>query len=226
MIDLTTLLQSDESETLEFKEQWGDAALEALAAFANTSGGTLLIGVTDKGQVAGWKGNDKQLQTIVNQVEAVLRIQPSLTVQPHEGTNVLVIRTTNSSIPVACRGHYYRHVGNTTRLISPQELGHFFVVRSGVKWDGIAGDYSINEIDEDSVRRFVRMARERLPFAQEDGPVESILEKLQLLQDGKLTRGAILLFGKNPQHHFLMAQIHMGRLADSKTRSPLSTTNS
>jgi predicted HTH transcriptional regulator len=38
MIDdrsISAFLQSGEGETLEFKEQWNDAALEALAAFAN-----------------------------------------------------------------------------------------------------------------------------------------------------------------------------------------------
>lgn len=189
MIDLTTLLQSSEGETLEFKEQWGDAALETLAAFANTSGGTLLVGITDKGQVVGWQGTDKQLQAIVNQVESGLHVQPSLTVQPYQGANVLVVQTTASPIPVACRGHYYRRVGNTTRQIAPQELGHFFVAKLGVKWDGIAGDYSIDEIDEQTVRHFSRIANKRLPYLNEDQPIQTVLEKLDLIQKGKLTRG-------------------------------------
>ncbi|BCX05870.1 MAG: hypothetical protein KatS3mg053_3808 [Candidatus Roseilinea sp.] len=34
-----------EGETVEFKRQWTDRALEDLTAFANTQGGTLLVGV-------------------------------------------------------------------------------------------------------------------------------------------------------------------------------------
>jgi len=36
---------STESQTLEFKRQWTDRALEDLAAFANTAGVTLLLGI-------------------------------------------------------------------------------------------------------------------------------------------------------------------------------------
>jgi len=40
-----------EGEEVEFKQQWTDRALKDLAAFANTRGGTLLIGVRMDGQV-------------------------------------------------------------------------------------------------------------------------------------------------------------------------------
>lgn len=48
-------------------------------------------------------------------------------------------------------------------------------------------------------------------------PVESLLDKLGLLQDGRPTRGAILLFGTDPQRRFPAAQIHMGRFKDGIT---------
>ena len=42
-----------EGEEVEFKRQWTDQALEDLAAFANTRGGTVFVGVDDDGQVVG-----------------------------------------------------------------------------------------------------------------------------------------------------------------------------
>jgi ATP-dependent DNA helicase RecG len=47
--DIDTLVQSGESETIEFKVQWTESVLETAAAFANTRGGTLLVGVDDDG---------------------------------------------------------------------------------------------------------------------------------------------------------------------------------
>ncbi len=61
------------------------------------------------------------------------------------------------------------------------------------------------------------MARLRLPQATDDEPVESVLRKLDLIQDGKLTRAAVLLFGKNPQQRFVTAEIHMGRFKEPLT---------
>jgi ATP-dependent DNA helicase RecG len=48
-VDLLDLLKRPEGKTLEFKRDLSspDGALRTLVAFANTSGGTLLIGVED-----------------------------------------------------------------------------------------------------------------------------------------------------------------------------------
>ena len=64
---------------------------------------------------------------------------------------------------------------------------------------------------------FSNLQRAGLPFAKDDESVETILQKLGLIRDGKVTRGAVLLFGKNPQALFTSAQIHMGRFKDDIT---------
>jgi len=48
-----------EGQTLEFKRQWTDRALEDLAAFANTKGGTLLLGIRDDGEIVGAIADDR-----------------------------------------------------------------------------------------------------------------------------------------------------------------------
>ena len=217
MDSLIELFQSGESETLEFKETWGEATLKTIAAFANTRGGILLVGVDNRGQATGWQGADRELQAIVNQIADGLRIQPQITVESLEGHPVLRVQGTPSAVPIAYQGRYYRRVGNTTREISLDELGRFFVARLGVKWDGIPEACSLEELDEETLRRFVQMAQARLPYLSAQEPTESLLRKLELLEDGRPTRGAMLLFGVNPQRYFLMAEIHMGRFKDGIT---------
>lgn len=51
--ELETLIRQGESETVEFKENFDADATEAVAAFANTRGGTLLVGVRDDGTIRG-----------------------------------------------------------------------------------------------------------------------------------------------------------------------------
>src|SRR3972149_530333 len=109
MIDLTTLLKTGESETLEFKERWNEAALEAVAAFANTQGGILLVGVNNKGKVVDWQGRGKQLRSITDEITA-LRIHPSITEQEHGGHKVLMVQVAKAPMYVACHGRYYRRV--------------------------------------------------------------------------------------------------------------------
>ena len=39
-----------ESEKIDYKEKFGDNTLKALCAFANTDGGTVVVGVLDDGE--------------------------------------------------------------------------------------------------------------------------------------------------------------------------------
>ena len=210
--ELDTWLQAGEGEQLEFKLQWSDSALETLAAFANSHGGTLLIGVSDNGQVSGWNGNDKELRAIVDQITDGLRLEPQIQIIMDPRGRVLCISVAAVGLPIALRGRYYQRLGNTTRQLSPETLGRLFIEKSGASWDKQPTDASLGEIDPTAVQRFLRLAHERLPGANENEPLDSVLRKLDLLTDDRLRRGALLLFGRRPQTDFHMAYVHMGRL--------------
>lgn len=50
---LKELIHQGESQTVECKENFDNEAIETAVAFANTKGGDILIGVSDKRQVKG-----------------------------------------------------------------------------------------------------------------------------------------------------------------------------
>ena len=89
MNTITKLIQQGESETLEFKEQWNEHGLEAVASFVNTKGGTLLVGVKDNKTVLGWGGGDRDLQIIINQIVEILGIHPEISIQIEQNKPVL-----------------------------------------------------------------------------------------------------------------------------------------
>jgi len=47
------LISEGESQFLELKREFNEGVLKTISAFANTGGGTLLIGVSDKKEVIG-----------------------------------------------------------------------------------------------------------------------------------------------------------------------------
>jgi len=50
---LREIIEKGESETVEFKENFDKEAIETVGAIANTKGGMILVGVSDKGKIIG-----------------------------------------------------------------------------------------------------------------------------------------------------------------------------
>jgi len=218
MSDIQELLRAGESETVEFKEAWSNACLKTIAAFANTSGGTLLVGVNDATQIVGWRGDDREQQAIATRIGNKIPIQPSLTIQDTEGTPVLLIRVDEAQgMAVPYESRYYRRVGCTTQEVPPEQLGQFLLDRTDQSWDALPCDAAFDEIDEQAVHRFCRRAANRLPNVSDDEPFRSVLQKLGLVSQDRLTNAAVLLFGAHPQRRFIAANVHMGRFKDGIT---------
>jgi predicted HTH transcriptional regulator len=72
-IDLSQLNRQSESETLELKESFDSKALETVGAFANASGGAILIGVADDGQVRGIQLGHNTLDEWAQKMQAKLQ---------------------------------------------------------------------------------------------------------------------------------------------------------
>lgn len=78
--DIKQLLVDPEKEQLEFKETTGqlDRGMETLYAFLNSKGGTVLFGITDKGQIIGQDVSDGTKRSIA---QAINRLEPIAAVQ-------------------------------------------------------------------------------------------------------------------------------------------------
>jgi len=198
-----------ESEHLELKERWTDRALEDLAAFANTNGGKLLIGVRDDSTVIGTKADDCELQRLANLITSRLGITPSLSVIDLEGHKVIEIEVNPARGLIPCKGRYLRRVGSTNRDFTPQELARHALKLSGESWDGLPSPWHFDQVEPQAIANFVRAAKGRLPHADPDQP-ERLLRNLGLLQGECLTNGGVLLFARQPQRLFPTAQVRIG----------------
>jgi len=90
---------------------------------------------------------------------------------------------------------------------------------SGRPWDSITGGFSLKEIDPETIRHFISLAvdKNRLTDVSLKESPEVVFKKLELIADGKLTNGVVLLFGKNPQKHFINLCIRIGRFKTETT---------
>ncbi|NIA12377.1 MAG: AAA family ATPase [Nitrospiraceae bacterium] len=198
-----------ESEILEFKRQWTDKALEDLAAFANTAGGTVLVGVRDDREVVGVKIDDREIQRIANLITSHLGLTPSIGLREVQGRRVLEIRVEPSRGIVSYGGRYLKRVGTTNRDMTQEELGRLILERSGMTWDGLPSEWTLKEADPEALAHFARLARPKLPHLDPENP-EQTLQNLELLSNGRLKNAGVLLFGKRPQRLFPQAQVRIG----------------
>ncbi len=209
-----------EGQQLELKRQWSDRATEDLAAFANTDGGRLLLGIEDSGRVIGFVGDDAEVQKIANLIHSRLGLTPRIYVQEINHLPVLVIEVEPAQGVIPCNGRYLFRVGSTNRDFTPQELANHIVRRSGQTWDSLSSAWGMERCDFQTIETFVSMAKPRLPQADASAP-ELLLQNLGVLHKGKLTNAGVLLFTSRPQDYFSQAMLRVGTF-----RSPIDIVDS
>jgi ATP-dependent DNA helicase RecG len=217
MLETFNIIKEGENTKVEFKEKMNDSAYKTLSAFANTDGGILLCGVSDNGIITGTDCSNENIRDIIGKIVSTMGINPSVNSVEDGEKRVLKIEIGRSGQPVSYRGKYYKRVGNTTREMQGEELVTFFQQWSN--WDTLTGEYNIDEIDESTVNTFIKtgLNNGRLKHIDENGSLNDKLQQLGVLKKGKLTNAAIILFGKNPQEHFINAIVRIVRFKNDTT---------
>ena len=205
-----------EGETLGFRESWTAGALEDLAALSNHLGGILRVGVRSDGKVTGYGGGEDDVRRIAGQIVEVLGITPSILMQEIEGKPVLEVRVAPALLPVALKGRYLVRSADSNRESTPEALARRVMKRLGQTWDVQPSERTINDTDQKAIKRFLKLARERLSHLEDNETSERLLEHLDLFfRKDSLTHAGVLLFGNQPQRAFPSAQIHFGRFGDA-----------
>ena len=201
-----------ESQTVEFKESWRDENLKSLCAFANTEGGRLIVGIDNDGNVVGIKNSKKLLEDLPNKINDILGIVPDIKLSRKQNKEIITIKTDYSYAPVSYHGKFYIRSGSTNQELKGKELTKFMLSKSGKDWEEyIESNSSGDDINAETVEMFKRIAAKRLSLIKQEKDNHVLLEKLNLIEDGKLKRAGILLFGKNPKKYFTGAYIKVGK---------------
>ncbi len=210
--DYKHIISSDEHRTLELKKTTGELidGMHTACAFLNTDGGWLIFGVTPTSlKIVGQQVTDNTQREIAN---ALSKLEPAVNIfvdyveVPNSKGNKLICMHfdgyTFGSRPYTYDGRPYYKVESTTKIM-PREMFEERLRMSRpafYSWEQqIASGLSIKDLSEQRIRGAIRLGVEggRINPSAMTEPIEIVLDKLQLLSDGKPNNGALALFGTN-----------------------------
>ena len=202
-----------EQQNIEYKQSWHDDYLKWVCGFANAIGGTIYIGKDDSGKVVHLKDFQVLMETLPNKIRDLLGIVCDVNLLEEEQCKYIEIKVNPYTVPVSLRGRYYYRSGSTKLELTGVELNEFLLKKAGRTWDDVIEEgATIADIDEKSLFQFVQDGHEsgRMPETIGLSTFE-LLDKLRLLNDGKIKRAALILFGKDPNRFYPNIQVKIGR---------------
>ena len=225
--NLKQRITQGENTTTEFKENFDQEVIETTVAFANTHGGVIFIGVSDKGEIRGITIGKETLSDVSNRIAQAT--EPRVIVEVEsvavEGQSVLLVHIAETSIkPISVRGRCYKRVGNSNRVMSPQEIAQMHLDAMGQSWDQLSVTRAgIDDIADKKVEWYLtRRETTRNVAKPQDMSLTALLRNIDGLSDEEIpTHAGILFFGKYPQRFFQNAQLRVVRFKGTSVTHPV-----
>ncbi|MBA7573875.1 hypothetical protein ES708_15676 [subsurface metagenome] len=182
-------------------------------AFANTKGGKVIVGVDSKGHVTGVEVSPETVQRYLNDIKVATYPQIMPNVDEHEidGKTVLVFEISEYPVkPISFKNRYYKRVKNSNHLLSLDEIVDLQQQSLSISYDACPLKENLSSLDNVLLERFIETTNSRGRINLQDDLLTN-LTKLKLVQTGKPTLAAMLLFGN---HGY---SIHIGRFKSEDT---------
>lgn len=208
---IKSIVSSGEGFNAEFKVSLPTnlkGITEEVCAFANASGGVLLIGVDDKNVIQGVNIDNSKRSAIQNSIgEISPPLQCEFYIVEVDGKNVAVVEVpSGQNKPYVLSGAIYVRQGpNSQKLTTVEEMRNFFQQTDRIFFDEVSCvEANIeNDISNESIKTF-RFEAELVNTTSD----EQLFTNLKLVSnDGYLKNGTILFFGKEPEVFFEKAVI-------------------
>jgi ATP-dependent DNA helicase RecG len=208
-----------ESQNIEWKESWRDEYLKWICGFANAQGGKIYIGKKDDGTVIGVSDAKKLMEDIPNKIQNKLGIVADVNLLSENGLEYIEIVVSPWAFPVNYDGEYHYRSGSTKQQLRGSALTNFLMSKTGMKWDAATVEnITVDDLDKESLDIFRREALRSGRMTKEDLdiPNAELLEKLDLLVDGKLKRAGALCFYRNAEKVISGCYVKIGKFEGSE----------
>ena len=222
------LLAGGESEQVAFVAAAAELAPigKLVCAFLNSRGGTLVVGVDERGEALGADASDAALQDI--QQHLVERVSPkalwSVSLEDLGGRPVIAVDVPQGAEPPYVYGdNIYVRTGVVVKAASGAEITGLIGKRhtQSVRWERLpALGFEMADLDEEQILRTADegLRRRGYRFSDVRSPA-AILEELNLCRGGAILNSAVVLFGKNPARRHAQLRVRLARLSGERELS-------
>jgi len=205
-------LPAKESQTAEFKPSFDKEVIETLVAFSNAKGGTVYIGVSDKGKMQGITIGKESIQSWINEIKSKTspQIIPDVEMMVFENKTAVLLSVPEYPIkPVSVRGKYYKRVSSSNHLLSIDEIANEHLKTINSSWDFYTDpNHSEADLSKEKIAKFINKIKQEEGIRQAGLSNAKILNKMEILRGGKITFGAYLLFVKD---YCAISDVQVGR---------------
>ena len=214
--DLQELIKQGEGYFVEFKKQVGVSLDKEMVAFANASGGKIIVGVADDGGITGCSTDNttrSKIQDIANNCDP--RIPIHIKTVRYEDVKLLVISIDEShDKPVRCSKGFFLREGPNSQKLTRNEILALAAGAGKFKFDmQICRDFDYpGEFDDSKWQHFLNGAVITPSENRED-----LLMNLGFAEERagfRITNAGALFFGKNIEtcirHSFITCVLFKG----------------
>ena len=189
----------DKKLMLERKEplSW----LKSISAFANTSGGVLLYGVDNDGNLVGLENAERDAEDISEMIKSLMDPIPEFDLSLHaeDGRKFVVVSVkagTTTPYYVFLKGHRdaYIRIGNESVKANSIDLKRLVLKGEKRTWDSLPSNHKRANFAFETLRAEY-FARAKMEF------VESDFDSFGLVEGAVLTNAGALLADKSPIRH-------------------------
>jgi len=206
--ELGLILEEGEGYTLEFKESVNSDLAKEMVAFANASGGRILIGVNDDGRIVGCDTSNKmlsQIQYVASSCDPAIAIE----IEKLAAHKVLVVHVSEgANRPHRCTKGFYLRNGANSQKMNTADITAFVQSEGRVRFDKqLRLDLNWKEVlDESRLLHFLNLSN-----LQTRDDKASLLANLDVgdYKGGEfyLNQTGVLFFAKEPTRRLSHATI-------------------
>lgn len=188
-----------------------------LSAFANASGGVIVVGVEDNGNITGV--SDDERNNFRKAVREFLLVSPKYEVEEIKcldiygnDTIIMLFHIDISADEIICmkNGDAYLRVGDSSKKLSPSEFTSLEYSRGIKSFESrIIDDAFEEDLNLDLIEQYMNILNIEVSSWQDVFKARGLLKRKN--DQWKFTAAAILLFGKIPTQFFTCARVRFLR---------------